>query len=73
MNTISIYIDEEVNSWERVELCETLCDEPHVANVELHAETPHDLLVEFEERHNIPMHTLDILRSQGLHADIISA
>jgi hypothetical protein len=71
MHAITIYIDENINIWERVDLCETLCEEPHVANVELHAKTPHDLLVEFEAWHNIPMHTLDILKSQGLHGDIV--
>jgi len=73
MHTISIYIDEDVNSWERVDICETLIDEPHVTNVELSEQHPHELLVEYEERYNVPLHVIDVINSHGLHADIVSA
>jgi hypothetical protein len=43
---------------------------PHVNNVEIEAGKAHDMLVEFEEKHNIPMSIIDVLHHEGLHPDI---
>lgn len=71
MHTISVYIDETVNTIEVDGLRQEMMSAPHVKNVELRPEKPHDMLVEFDEHHNVPMNVLDILKSHGLHADIV--
>jgi hypothetical protein len=52
-------------------LYQELMTTPHVRNVELRVAKPHDMLVEFEEHHNMPMHLLEMLQQKGLHADIV--
>lgn len=71
MHAISIYIDETINSVEVDGLRQEMFSAPHIRNVELRRESPHDLLVEFDEHHNVPVNVLNILRSHGLHADIV--
>ena len=71
MHTVNIHIDESINRGDMNELYQTLMTTPHVRNVELREAQPHDVLVEFEEHHNMPMNLLSVLQQQGLHADIV--
>jgi hypothetical protein len=71
MHAINIHIDESVSGNEVDGLRREMLSAPHVSNVEMRTEQPHDMLVEFEEHHNVPMSVLGILKSHGLHADIV--
>lgn len=71
MNTINIHIDETIDHHEIGALYEELMTTQYVRNVEVRAAQPHDMLVEFDEHHNMPMHLLEMLQSKGLHADIV--
>jgi hypothetical protein len=71
MHAISVHIDENVSGNEVNGLRQEMLSAPHVRNVEMRAEQPHDMLVEFDEHHNVPMSVLHILQSHGLHADIV--
>jgi hypothetical protein len=71
MNTVNIRIDESITNQDMGELFRELMTTPHVRNVEVHSAQPHDMLVEFEEHHNMPMHLLEMLQRRGLHADIV--
>lgn len=71
MNTVNIHINESINHHQMGELYQQLMTTPYVRNVELRAAQPHDMLVEFEEHHNMPMHLLQLLQQRGLHADIV--
>ena len=73
MHSIQVYIDEELDSKTLQKLKSMMLGLPHVTNVEINSSTPHDLLVEYEAHHNIPMLVMDKLHHQGLHPDIISA
>ena len=70
MNIVSIHIDETLADPDITQLKATLSAVPHVVNVELNTSVPHDLMVEYEEHHNIPVILLDRLSRQGLHSDI---
>lgn len=71
MNTINVHIDETIGSNELSGLRQELLSAPHVRDVQLNASMPHDVLVEFDEHENVPMHVLDIFKEHGLHADIV--
>lgn len=72
MNIMSIYIDETLDDRDIKDLKEALTVVPHVLNVRLNSFVPHDLMVEYEEHHNMPVIILDKLSKQGLHPDIQS-
>ncbi|MEN8171068.1 MAG: hypothetical protein ABFS08_12670 [Pseudomonadota bacterium] len=71
MHSVSIHINESVNHLNMNELYRELMITPHVRNVEVRKAQPHDMLVEYDEHHNMPMHLLEILQQHGLHADIV--
>lgn len=71
MHSISVHIDETMKSSDIDVLRRKLLKEPHVTNVEMREEMPHDMLIEFEEHHDIPVHVLEMLKAQGYHADIV--
>lgn len=71
MHTINIHIDETIGRQNMGSLYRELMSTPHVRNVELREAQPHDMLVEFDEHHNMPMHLLGVLQQHGLHADIV--
>jgi hypothetical protein len=71
MNTINIHIDETISGNELSGLRQELMSAPHVRDVQINSKMPHDMLVEFDEHENVPMHVLDIFRGHGLHADIV--
>jgi hypothetical protein len=71
MNTVNIHIDETISLHDMGSLYQELMTTPHVRNVEVREAKPHDMLVEYEEHHNMPMHLLEMLQQKGLHADIV--
>ncbi len=71
MHSINIHIDETIDRRQRVSLFQELMTAPHINNVELHDGRPHDMLVEYEEHHDMPMQLLQMLKHRGLHADIV--
>jgi len=72
MNTVCIYIDENLDHATRSSVRNELLNVPHVVHVEMKDDTPHDVAVEFEPHHNIPMTLLTKLENKGLHPDIFS-
>ena len=73
MHTIQVYIDEELDSQQLQELKLMMMGLPYITNVEVNTSMPHDILVEYEAHHNVPMLVMDKLHHKGLHPDIISA
>ena len=72
MNVICIYIDENLSQSTRNTLKADLLNVPHVVNVEMNDNQPHDVAVEFEPHHNTPMALLTTIENKGLHPDIFS-
>jgi len=72
MHTIQVYIDETLDAEGLNELRKSLLALPHVENVAFHTNTPHDVLIEYEEHHVQPMQIVENMNSRGIHADIIS-
>lgn len=72
MNTVYIHIDEHLRAKKRVQLKRELMMLPYVHHIEIDAKSPHDLMVEFEEHHDVPMALLRRLQHHGLHPDILS-
>ena len=73
MHTIQVYIDETLSEEGLKTIKNMIRGIPHVTNVEANASAPHDVVVEYEEHHNIPMQVIDKLHDEGLHPDITSA
>ena len=71
MNTINLHIDERIGMQEWGKLQSALMTTEHVRDVQFNPGMPHDMLVEFDEHENVPIHVLEVLRGQGLHADIV--
>ena len=71
MNTINVHIDETISINEFSGLRQELLSTPHVHDVQFNPKMPHDVLVEFDEHENVPMHVLDIFKEHGLHPDIV--
>lgn len=70
MRSINIHITETLDPARLRLLLEELGRVPHVTHVELKPEQPHELLVEYEEHHNLPVKILNRLEHAGLHPDI---
>lgn len=70
MNTVTIHIDEALDTRRLEELKAELMREPYVRDVQFNPRTPHDLVVEFEEHHNLAIRVLQRLEQHGLHPDI---
>jgi len=70
MNTIRVYIDEKPDGQQLEDL---LMGITHVVDVETAENDPHDLVIEYEEHHNMPIKIIETLRSEGFHPDILSA
>jgi len=72
MHTIYLRIDEDLDATGMSTLMEGMRGVAHITDVEIHAKTPHDMLVEFEEEHISPMTILRELGRRGVRADIMS-
>lgn len=70
MNTIRVYIDEKFDAQRLNNLL--MCVD-HVVDVEFGKDDPHELVIEYEEHHNMPIKIIEVLRSEGFHPDILSA
>jgi len=73
MNTVRIYIDENLDSYRIQGLKQTIENIPHVLDVEISEKEPHEVVVDYEEQKNLPVKLIEILRQQGYHPDILSA
>lgn len=73
MNSITIHIDEPLNTREIVKLKHTILATPFVKDVEHPRHDLHDLTIDYEAHRNLPGLVLEKLRSQGLHPNITSA
>ncbi|MGD8547475.1 MAG: hypothetical protein PVH51_02250 [Thiohalophilus sp.] len=70
MRAIQIHFHDRLDNQKLDHVRHELMALPHVNNVEIEAGKAHDMLVEFEEKHNIPMSIIDVLHHEGLHPDI---
>lgn len=73
MNTVRIYIDENLDVSRQQGLKQVLLEIPHVLDVELSVKEPHEVVVEYDEQENLPVRLIEVLREQGYHPDILSA
>ena len=73
MNTITVYIDESLNTQDMLKLKHEIMAMPHVVDVEHPRQDKHDLTVDYEPHEGLPSMLLKALRSKGLHPDIVSA
>jgi len=73
MNTVRIYIDENLDTSRLHGLKQMIEAIPHVLDVEVSDKEPHEVMVDYEERNNMPVKLIEVLRQQGLHPDILSA
>jgi len=72
MNTVRIYIDENLDASRLRGLKQMIQEIPHVLDVEVSDKEPHEVVVEYEEQQNMPVRLIEILREQGYHPDILS-
>ncbi len=71
MHNVNIHIDELLPAARMSELRQELMADPRIHHVELHRGMPHDMLVEFDDHQDMPMHLLETLHDHGIHADIV--
>ena len=72
MHTIQVYIDETLDAKGLADIREDLLAMPHVEHVMFNSKMPHDVLVEYEEHHVLPLDIVHTMHSRGIHTDIIS-
>ncbi len=72
MHTVNLHINELLSANEMLELRHELLTESYINNVELNRGMPHDMMVEYEPHHDVPMHVLEVLKGHGVHANIVS-
>ena len=72
MHTVYIHIDETLTPQQLQDLQQELGSLSHVTDVEVNGRLPHDVLVEYEPTHGMPMPILDHLNELGLHTDVMS-
>jgi len=72
MNTVRIYIDENLDAKRLKGLKQLIQKIPHVLDVEFSEKEPHEVVVEYEEQQNMPVKLIEVLRQQGYHPDILS-
>ena len=72
MHTIYLRIEEELDEAEMRALQLELSNIGPITDVEVHRNTPRDMLVEFEEAKITPMTILRELNRHGVHADIMT-
>ena len=70
MHAVNLYIDENLNEKNFLELKNELMMDSHVANVAYHAKMPHDMLVEYDKAFVSPTSIVGHLEAQGLHVDV---
>jgi len=70
MHIVRIYIDEE---FDKQRVSEFLMAMSHVVDVETGKNDAHELVIEYEENHDMPKIIIEALRNEGFHPDILSA
>ena len=73
MNTVRIYIDENLDAYHLRSLKQAIQDIPHVLDVTFSEKEPHEVMVEYDAQQNMPVKIIETLRQQGYHPDILSA
>lgn len=73
MNSVRIYIDENLDRSRLQGLKQIIQDIPHVIDVEISDKEPHEVVVDYEEQQNMPVKLIEVLREKGFHPDILSA
>lgn len=73
MNTVRIYIDENLDQPKRSKLEKMIKGIPHVVDVKFGRNEIHEVVVDYDAHANIPVLLINTLRQQGFHPDIISA
>ncbi len=72
MNTIRIHIDENLDAQHVESIDKLLKGINHVGDVEFGRDDPHELLVEYDEKFDMPIRITEALREKGYHPDIVS-
>lgn len=72
MHTVQVYLDESLPGNALAEVRAALLSMPFVKNVVINENDNHDLMVDYDEHHGMPMDILEKISNQGLHPDIIS-
>ena len=74
MHSVHLFIHETLDARLLGKVKELLARIPHVVGVDMSDKAPHDLYVDYEERHHdVPTKILSTLEQEGLHPDIVSA
>ena len=73
MNTVRIYIDETLDTSRLQSLKQIIQNIPHVLDVAVSDKDPHEVTVDYDERQNMPVKLIEVLRAKGFHPDILSA
>jgi hypothetical protein len=73
MNTVRIYIDENLDASHLHGLEQLIKTVPHVVDVAISEREPHEVVVDYDEQQNMPVKLIELLRRQGYHPDILSA
>jgi len=72
MNSIQLYIDENLDEQSIARIKALLMEIEYVKDVEISSQSPHEFVIDFEEHHNMPMIIIDALKAEGYHPDIFS-
>jgi len=72
MHSIQVYLDDSLPADKLEEVKASLLSMPFVKYVVINGSDRHDLMVDYDEHHGMPMDIIDKISSQGLHPDIIS-
>jgi hypothetical protein len=73
MNSVRIYIDENLDTARLKSLKQLIEGMPYVVDVEVSEKEPHEVVVDYEAQQNMPMKLIEALRAKGFHPDILSA
>lgn len=73
MNAVRIYVKENLDTQNVENIDKLLKGITHVGDVEFGKYDQHELLVEYDEKFDMPIRIAEALRENGYHPDIISA
>ncbi|HKK05464.1 MAG TPA: hypothetical protein VKA50_06405 [Gammaproteobacteria bacterium] len=73
LHSLYIHIEEDQTEASVEAIKGALFQLPHVTNVEMRLDLPHEVLVEFEPHYGVPMNILTVLGKCGLRPDVMSA
>jgi len=72
MNSIQLYIEEDLDKDAIFNIKNLLLEIEHVVDVEISSQSPHEFVVDFDEHYNLPMKIVETLKDKGYHPDIFS-